>query len=71
MVVKYSTQLVTGLPLTLCRFDLQRQRKLGLAALFTAIVPGAGFMDVKGRALSDQSAVGCSPTAIDQPGPTA
>lgn len=55
----------------MCKVNLQRRRKLGLVALFAASVPGAGFMDVKGHTLSDQSAVRRDPTAINQPVPIA
>ena len=68
--MKSSTWLVTRLPLTMCRMNLQRCRKLGLAAPFTS-VPGAGFMDVKGHMLSDQSALRRDPTVISQPVPIA
>lgn len=67
MVVKYSMWPVTRLPLTMCRMNLQRRRKLGLAALFIASVPGAGFMDVNAHTLPDQLAVRCDPTANNQP----
>lgn len=71
MVLKSSTWLVTGLPFTMCKMNIQRHRKVGLAALFTASVPVAGFMVVKGHTLSDQSAVRRDSTAINQPVPIA
>lgn len=50
----------------MCRMNLQRDRKFGLAALFTGIVLGADFTDVKVHILSDQSGVRYDPRAINQ-----
>lgn len=69
--MKSSTWHVTGLPLTMCRMNIQRHRKFGLAALFSASVPGACFMVVKGHTLSDQSDVRRDSTPINQSVPIA
>lgn len=71
MVVRPSTWLATGLPLTICKMNPQRHRKSGLAALLTNSVSGAGFMDAMGHMLSEDSTVRCDPTAIKQPVPNA
>lgn len=50
----------------MCRMNLQRDRKFGLAALFTAIIPGHDFMDVEVYILSDQSDIRNDPRTINQ-----
>lgn len=48
------------------RMNLQKYGKFGLAALFTAIVLGADFMNAKVHIISDQSSVRYDPRAINQ-----
>lgn len=46
--------------------NLQRNREFGLAALLTALVLGADFMDAKVYILLDQSGVRYDSRAINQ-----
>lgn len=50
----------------MCSMNLQKDGKFGLAALFTAMVLGADFMDAKVHIISDQSSVRYDPRTINQ-----